>query len=74
MIEKTPLLDAFTHALLIFSLIALLMPLWVVFVAASHDFHTVNQVPMPLLPGSHLFENLAAAWEKGNFDRDEDDP
>jgi sn-glycerol 3-phosphate transport system permease protein len=69
MIEKTPLLDAFTHALLIFSLIALLMPLWVVFVAASHDFHTVNQVPMPLLPGSHLFENLAAAWEKGNFDR-----
>ena len=69
MIERTPLLDAFTHALLIFSLIALLMPLWVVFVAASHDFHTVNQVPMPLLPGSHLFENMAAAWEKGNFDR-----
>ena len=41
----------------------------VVFVAASHDFHTVNQVPMPLLPGSHFFENMAAAWEKGNFDR-----
>ena len=37
--------------------------------AASHDFHTVNQVPMPLLPGSHFFENMAAAWEKGNFDR-----
>ncbi len=24
---------------------------------------------MPLLPGSHFFENMAAAWEKGNFDR-----
>ena len=24
---------------------------------------------MPLLPGSHFFENMAAAWKKGNFDR-----
>ena len=69
MIERTPILDFVTHALLIFSLIALLIPLWIVFVAASHDFHTVNQVPMPLWPGSHLFENLSAAWERGNFDR-----
>jgi sn-glycerol 3-phosphate transport system permease protein len=69
MIERTPLLDAFTHALLIFSLVALLIPLWIVFVAASHDFHTVNQVPMPLLPGGHFFENMATAWQKGHFDR-----
>lgn len=69
MIERTPILDFATHALLIVSLIALLIPLWIVFVAASHDFHTVNQVPMPLWPGSHLFENLSAAWERGNFDR-----
>jgi sn-glycerol 3-phosphate transport system permease protein len=41
----------------------------VIFVAASHDFHTVNQVPMPLWPGGHFLENMAAAWEKGNFDR-----
>jgi len=68
-IERTPFLDFATHALLIFSLVALLIPLWIVFVAASHDFHTVNQVPMPLWPGSHLFENLSAAWERGNFDR-----
>lgn len=69
MIERTPILDFATHALLIVSLIALLIPLWIVFVAASHDFHTVNQVPMPLWPGSHLFENLSAAWARGNFDR-----
>jgi sn-glycerol 3-phosphate transport system permease protein len=68
-IERTPILDFATHALLIFSLVALLIPLWIVFVAASHDFHTVNQVPMPLWPGGHLFENLSAAWERGNFDR-----
>lgn len=69
MIERTPILDFLTHALLIFSLAALLVPLWIVFVAATHDFQTVNQVPMPLLPGSHFLENIAAAWERGNFDR-----
>jgi sn-glycerol 3-phosphate transport system permease protein len=68
-IERTPILDFVTQALLVISLVALLMPMWIVFVAATHDFHTVNQVPMPLLPGSHFLDNLAAAWERGNFGR-----
>lgn len=69
MIERTPLLDLFTHLLLIASFVALLVPFWIVFVAASHDFHTVNQVPMPLWPGGSFFDNLATAWERGNFGR-----
>ncbi|MCP8896494.1 sn-glycerol-3-phosphate ABC transporter permease UgpE [Shinella daejeonensis] len=69
MIERTPVFDAIVQVLLVLSFVALLLPFWVVLVAASHDFHTVNQVPMPLLPGRHLFENLATAWEKGNFSR-----
>ena len=69
MIERTPVLDFITQAILVLSLVALLMPLWVVFVAASHDYQTVNQVPMPLWPGSHLLENLSVAWTQGNFDR-----
>lgn len=69
MIERTPVLDFLTHALLIVSLVALLIPFWIIFVAASHDFHTVNQVPMPLWPGSHFLENMATAWERGNFSR-----
>ncbi|MDH6232887.1 sn-glycerol 3-phosphate transport system permease protein [Mesorhizobium soli] len=69
MVERNPILDTFTHVLLIVSLIALLIPFWIVFVAASHDFHTVNQVPMPLLPGSHFFENISTAWVQGNFSR-----
>lgn len=69
MIERTPVLDFLTHALLIVSLVALLIPFWIIFVAASHDFHTVNQVPMPLWPGSHFAENIATAWERGNFGR-----
>jgi len=69
MIERTPWLDLFTHLLLLAGLVILLVPLWIIFVAASHDFHTVNQVPMPLWPGTHLLENLAIAWDRGNFDR-----
>lgn len=69
MIERTPFLDAITHLVLILGLVILLLPIWVVIVAASHDFHTVNQVPMPLLPGAHLIENLSEAWTAGHFDR-----
>jgi sn-glycerol 3-phosphate transport system permease protein len=69
MIERTPWLDAVTHLLLLIGLVLLLIPIWIVFVAASHDFHTVNQVPMPLLPGDQFLTNMAAAWEKGNFGR-----
>jgi sn-glycerol 3-phosphate transport system permease protein len=67
MIERTPLLDTFTHALLIFSLVALLIPLWIVFVAASHDFHTVNQVPMPLTPGHDFWKNIVEAWTRADL-------
>jgi sn-glycerol 3-phosphate transport system permease protein len=69
MIERTPWLDAVTHFLLLVGLVLLLIPIWIVFVAASHDFHTVNQVPMPLMPGDQFLTNMAAAWEKGNFGR-----
>ena len=69
MIERTPVLDFITQAILVLSLLMLLMPLWVVVVAASHDLQTVNRVPMPLWPGSHLGENLSTAWREGNFDR-----
>jgi sn-glycerol 3-phosphate transport system permease protein len=40
-----------------------------VFAAASHDFVTVNKVPMPLLPGGHLWEKLSEVWVKVNFAR-----
>ena len=69
MIERTPLADAVTHLVLILGFVVLLLPLYIVFVAATHDFQTVNQVPMPLLPGPHLLENLGAAWRTGGFDR-----
>ncbi len=67
MIERTPLTDLLTHLVLVAGLLVLLLPVYVVVVAASHDLAAVNRVPMPLLPGPHLWENLGVAWQKGNF-------
>jgi sn-glycerol 3-phosphate transport system permease protein len=69
MIERTPIFNAITQAILFLSLIIILVPFYMVFAAASHDFVTVNKVPMPLLPGGHLWEKLSEVWVKVNFAR-----
>jgi sn-glycerol 3-phosphate transport system permease protein len=66
-IERTPILNALTQVVLLVMLFVILVPFWMVFAAASHDFVTVNRVPMPLWPGGHLYENLREVWIKGNF-------
>lgn len=67
MIERTPIFNFFTQFALLCGLIVALLPFAIVLIAASHDLHTVNQVPMPLIPGSHLLENLQAAWHEANL-------
>jgi sn-glycerol 3-phosphate transport system permease protein len=67
MVERTPVLNFVTQLVLLLGLAVLLLPVWIVFVASTHDLPTVNRVPIPLLPGTHLAENWAAAWGEGNF-------
>ena len=67
MIERTPILDAATHALMIVGLVLAALPIWIVFVASTHDLPTVNRVPMPLWPGSDMAENYARVWQKAKF-------
>jgi sn-glycerol 3-phosphate transport system permease protein len=67
MIERTPILNFVTQVILCVAFFAILIPFYIVFAAASHDFATVNRVPMPLLPGGHLWENLSLVWVKANF-------
>ena len=64
MVERTPILDFATHAVLIFGLLMALGPIYVVFVASTLDLQQVNQVPLPLLPGSHFLDNLMTAWNR----------
>jgi sn-glycerol 3-phosphate transport system permease protein len=67
MVERRPWLDVFTHVLLLISAAALLLPVWLAIVAATHDLAHVNSVPINWLPGPHLMENLAEAWTRGGF-------
>ncbi len=67
MIERTPVLNALTHAAMILGLVVLIIPIYIVFVASTHDYVTVNRLPMPLYPGAHMAENYATVWQKGNF-------
>jgi sn-glycerol 3-phosphate transport system permease protein len=67
MIERTPVLNAVTYVILIIGLLLLLLPIYIVFVASTHDLRTVNMVPMPLTPGGHFIENWTNVWNKSNF-------
>lgn len=67
MIERTPILNGLTHLILIAGLVLVLLPFAIVLVAATKDLPGVNQVPMSLIPGGHLIDNLATAWERGEL-------
>ncbi|CAO98309.1 sn-glycerol-3-phosphate ABC transporter permease UgpE [Erwinia tasmaniensis] len=65
MIENRRGLDIFSHALLVLAILAILFPLYVAFVAATLDNQAVYQVPMTLIPGAHLWENVSRIWQHG---------
>lgn len=67
MVERTPILDIVTQVLLFVALAAALAPFAIVTIAATHDLRTVNQVPMPLVPGHDLLKNVAEAWERADL-------
>lgn len=67
MIERTPILNVVTHVVLFVGFLASVAPFVVVVIAASHDLFAVNLVPMPILPGGHLWENLVEAWTRADL-------
>ncbi|GHC53459.1 ABC transporter permease subunit [Neogemmobacter tilapiae] len=67
MIERTPWLNLATHLILILGLVMILLPIWLTFVAASHDLQTVNTAPVEFWPGPYLLDNLRTAWVESDF-------
>lgn len=65
MIENRRGLDIFSHVMLIIGVLVVLFPLYVAFVAATLDDKQVFQVPMSLIPGGHLWENIRNIWQGG---------
>ena len=67
MIERTPVLNVVTHAILFTGLVILIVPIYLVIVAASQTLPDVMAVPAKLLPGDQLIVNLKAAWQEAEF-------
>ncbi|MCG8492921.1 MAG: sn-glycerol-3-phosphate ABC transporter permease UgpE [Sneathiellales bacterium] len=65
MIENRPLLRIMSHLIMVAGVVLVAFPLWITFVAASHSEQRMTELPLPLLPGGHFFENLDIALNQG---------
>lgn len=69
MIERSPILNTLTHLIMVLGFLMAAFPIFVVFIASTHDLPTVNRVPMSLWPGEDLVKNYATVWNKADFGR-----
>ena len=56
MVERSPLLTAFSHLIMVLGVCIVGFPLYLAFVASTHTAQDIVQVPMPLLPGSNFWQ------------------
>jgi sn-glycerol 3-phosphate transport system permease protein len=61
MVERSPFLNVLSHGVLLLGVCVVAFPVYITFVASTHTAAEIVQAPMPLLPGSHLWHNYAAA-------------
>ncbi|PWW48626.1 sn-glycerol-3-phosphate ABC transporter permease UgpE [Melaminivora alkalimesophila] len=61
MIDRNPWLNFISHAVLLLGVAIVAFPLYLALVASTHTADAIVQSPMPLLPGSHFWENYQAA-------------
>jgi sn-glycerol 3-phosphate transport system permease protein len=66
MVENRPWLNFFSHAVLLAGVAVVAFPLYVTFVASTRTMEEILSVPMPLLPGEHLWENYAQVLTAGS--------
>jgi sn-glycerol 3-phosphate transport system permease protein len=60
MVERRPLLNLLSHAVLILGVLIVALPVYITFIASTHANADIIHPPMPLTPGSHLIENYSA--------------
>ena len=65
MVQNRPFATFVSHLVLILGVAIVAFPIWITFVAATHDGVRITQVPLPLLPGDQLFANLESAFFTG---------
>ena len=65
MIENRPVVTITSHCVLVLGVAIIAFPIWITFVAATHDAVRMTQIPLPLLPGDQFFANFVQAMNKG---------
>jgi sn-glycerol 3-phosphate transport system permease protein len=65
MVENRPWLTFLSHFTVILGTVIICFPIWMTFVASTHDQATMLHSPIPLLPGSHLIENYTTVLTQG---------
>ena len=66
MVENRPVGDVVAHAILITGVAVVAFPLWFTFVASTLTFDQIVNVPMPITPGSHMWDNYRQALVSGS--------
>ena len=61
MVEKRRLLTLLSHAVMWLGVLLVAFPLYLAFVASTHLPQDIIQSPMPMLPGSHMWETYRDA-------------
>jgi sn-glycerol 3-phosphate transport system permease protein len=65
MVENRPWLVWLSHFVMIVGVVIMAFPVWMTFVASTHDQATMLRPPVPLLPGSHFIENYTEVLTRG---------
>ncbi len=67
MVERSPFLTFLGHAIMILGVIVVAFPIYLAFVASTHTAQEIVQAPMPMLPGSNMWETYRKALVGGGY-------
>jgi sn-glycerol 3-phosphate transport system permease protein len=65
MVENRPFLTFFSHLVVLIGIVLIAFPLWMTFVASTHDQVTMLRAPVPLWPGGQMLDNYRTVLLEG---------
>jgi sn-glycerol 3-phosphate transport system permease protein len=65
MVENRPFLTFFSHLVVLLGIVVIAFPLWMTFVASTHDQVTMLRSPVPLWPGGQMLDNYGTVLLEG---------
>jgi sn-glycerol 3-phosphate transport system permease protein len=65
MVENRPFLTFLSHFIVLLGIVIIVFPVWMTFVASTHDQATMLRAPVPLLPGPDLIDNYSKVLTEG---------